>query len=188
MRITAGIHRGRQLRAPLGLDTRPTSDRAREALFNILAHRDFGEEIGDPLRGKAVLDGFAGTGALGLEALSRGAALATFIEKDREALKTLRQNIGLLHCEDESFVFGLDITRIASRESTQPATLVFLDPPYKKNLIPPALKTLEEHDFIAKHALLVLETSKSETLELDERYTHQLTRSYGETTIHFYVK
>ena len=95
MRIVAGRHRGRRLLAPPGETVRPTSDRAREALFNILSHGQLAAE-GIPFAGAAVLDAFAGTGALGLEALSRGAAEAAFIEQDREALATLRQNIAAL--------------------------------------------------------------------------------------------
>ena len=95
MRIVGGRHRGRRLLAPPGDAVRPTSDRAREALFNILSHGHFAES-GLPFADAAVLDAFAGTGALGLEALSRGAAEAVFIERDRDALATLRRNIEIL--------------------------------------------------------------------------------------------
>ncbi|MDD2326679.1 MAG: RsmD family RNA methyltransferase [Alphaproteobacteria bacterium] len=99
MRITGGTLKGRPLRAPDGMGTRPTADRVREALFNILSHHDWGEAIGDALDGAVVLDAFAGTGALGIEAISRGAASCTFFEKDRKALTCLKENLRLLDNE-----------------------------------------------------------------------------------------
>lgn len=186
MRITGGKYRGRKLRAPEGTDTRPTSDRVREALFNILEHRDWGETIGNPLRKKHVLDGFAGTGALGLEALSRGAAHTLLIEKDRKALNVLRQNIDLLKCAEETTILGLDITRL--RTDTPACSLIFLDPPYRKNLITPALEVLEANNLIADDALFVIETAKKEDPNVPEKYKLLLSRTYGDTAIHFYGK
>lgn len=188
MRITSGIYKGRRLRAPEGLETRPTSDRVREALFNILVHHDWGEAIANPLRGKNVLDGFAGTGALGLEALSRGAAHTTLIEKDRSALNILKQNIALLKCEDNIQLMGADITLLNKAMDTKPCDLIFLDPPYRKELSSPALVALEKNNLIAENALIIIETAKNETLEIPATYAHHLTRTYGSTDIHFYTK
>ena len=111
MRITGGTLRGRTLKAPDGMGTRPTADRVREALFNIIAHHDWDEEIGDPLDGTHVLDAFAGTGALGLEAISRGAASCTFFENDRKALQSLRENIAHTKTDEVARVIQMDVTR-----------------------------------------------------------------------------
>ena len=110
MRIIAGRHRGTKLAEPAGASTRPTADRVRESLFNILAGGRFGEAVIDA----RVIDAFAGTGALGLEALSRGAANATFIERDPGALNTLRSNIARLRREADAAVISGDATNIAS--------------------------------------------------------------------------
>ncbi|MDD3181558.1 MAG: RsmD family RNA methyltransferase [Alphaproteobacteria bacterium] len=111
MRITGGTLRGRTLKAPNGMGTRPTADRVREALFNIIAHHDWGEEIGNPLDGTPVLDAFAGTGALGIEALSRGASSCTFFEKDRKALQCLRENVALMKLDEVTCVMPVDVTK-----------------------------------------------------------------------------
>src|SRR6266480_7374693 len=112
LRIVGGVHRGRRLAAPAGETVRPTSDRAREALFNILSHGSFAAG-GLPFAGRPVLDAFAGTGALGLEALSRGASAAVFIENGRDALATLRRNIAALGEEDRAHIVAADATRPA---------------------------------------------------------------------------
>src|SRR5437588_12324447 len=103
LRIVGGSHRGRRLAAPVGELVRPTSDRAREALFNILSHGNFAA-LGLPFADRPVLDAFAGTGALGLEALSRGASAAAFIESERDALATLRRNVAALGEEDRTHI------------------------------------------------------------------------------------
>src|SRR5580704_17682667 len=112
MRVVAGRHRGRRLTAPLGDTVRPTSDRAREALFNILSHGELAA-AGSPLADEVVLDAFAGTGAFGIEALSRGAARAAFIETDRAALSALRGNLAALDEDDDADVIAGDATRPA---------------------------------------------------------------------------
>src|SRR6266487_3795196 len=110
LRIVGGSHRGRRLAAPPGETVRPTSDRAREALFNILSHGSFAA-AGLPFADRPVLDAFAGTGALGLEALSRGASAAVFIERDREGLTALRRNIAALDADDRAQIIAGDATR-----------------------------------------------------------------------------
>ena len=127
MRIIGGRHRGRALKALKGKDIRPTSDRARESIFNILEHT---VEGGEPA-GAAVLDVFAGTGALGLEALSRGARHATFIDSDRAALDCARQNARALGEAGAAVFLGLDAARLPPPppDAGAPATLAFLDPP-----------------------------------------------------------
>src|SRR5271168_3784908 len=140
MRIAAGRHRGRRLLAPPGETVRPTSDRARQALFNILSHGQLAAE-GVPFAGAAVLDAFAGTGALGLEALSRGAAQAVFIEQDREALAALRQNIAAFGEGDRARIVPGDATRPPRALSA--CELAFLDPPYRSGLATAALTALD---------------------------------------------
>src|SRR5882672_4117130 len=136
LRIVGGSHRGRRLVAPPGELVRPTSDRAREALFYILSHGNFAAS-GLPFADKPVLDAFAGTGAFGLEALSRGAGAAVFIESDREALATLRRNIAALGEEDRAHVVAGDATR--PPRAAMACAIAFLDPPYHSGLAAPAV-------------------------------------------------
>ncbi len=151
---------------------RPTSDRAREALFDILAHGRFAER---PVFADArVLDAFAGTGAFGLEALSRGAAHATFIEKDRAALASLRANIAALGETKNAAVLPSDA--LHPPPAAEPVSLAFLDPPYGQNLASPALAALAASHWLAPNALVVVETAAREMLTpppglalLDER-------------------
>lgn len=173
MRIVSGRNRGRRLLAPTGEKLRPTSDRAREALFNILSHGQLAAE-GIPFAGAAVLDAFAGTGALGLEALSRGASEAVFIEQDREALETLRRNIALLGEDARARIIPGDATRPPRGSSA--CALAFLDPPYRTGLAGPALTALDEAGWLTPDALAVVELSAREELTppagfllLDER-------------------
>jgi 16S rRNA (guanine966-N2)-methyltransferase len=156
MRIIAGRHRGRRLVAPPGAAaTRPTADRVRQALFDMLWHAPWaGREVVEEAR---VLDAFAGTGALGLEALSRGAAAASFIEKERGALAALRANIAACREEARCTVLAADATR--PPRAPQPCTLVFLDPPYDggAGLMEAALVALGEAGWIAPGAILCAE-------------------------------
>jgi 16S rRNA (guanine966-N2)-methyltransferase len=157
LRIVAGAWRGRTLLAPDGAATRPTADRLRQALFDMLLHAPWaGRALIDNAR---VLDAFAGTGALGLEALSRGAAAAVFIERDRRALAALRANITACRAEQRCTVIPGDATR---PPPGQPCDLVFLDPPYAQALVPAALAALATAGWLAQDALLVAETGRDE--------------------------
>jgi 16S rRNA (guanine966-N2)-methyltransferase len=158
MRIVAGTWRGRSLIAPAGSATRPTADRVRQALFDMLLHAPWGGR--DVIEGARVLDAFAGTGALGLEALSRGAAYATFVERDRAALTALRANIAALHAEGRCQVLVIDALEIPPGEA---ARLVFLDPPYHRELVPRALARLRTVGRLEPGALIVAETARAET-------------------------
>lgn len=158
MRIVAGAWRGRPLRAPEGGATRPTADRARQTLFDILAHAPWAPEGG--VRGLRVLDAFAGTGALGLEALSRGAAHATFLEQDRAALAALRANVAALGAGASAEVRAADVLRPPRAEA--PAALVFLDPPYRQDLPARAVAALAAAGWLAPAGLLVIETARDE--------------------------
>ena len=180
MRIVAGRFRGRAL-AALGkgdpaAHLRPTSDRTRESLFNILA----GGRFGDPITDARVLDLFAGTGALGLEALSRGAAFATFVDDGMKALTLIRQNIALCGAESETRVVKRDARRLPPNEDA-PYDLVFLDPPYGKGLGEVALSHALAQGWIAKDSLIVWEESAAITppdgVEILD------SRRYGDTVI-----
>ncbi len=168
MRIVAGAWRGRTLSAPPGNATRPTADRVRQALFDMLMHAPWGGRA--VIEGARVLDVFAGTGALGLEALSRGAAHATFIEYDRAALTALRGNIAACRSETRTTVLAVDALAAPGGE---PVGLVFLDPPYGRDLVPRALARLRAVGRVAPDALIVAETGRDEpspaTHPLDER-------------------
>src|SRR4051795_5271583 len=134
MRIVGGRLRGRALAAPKSQAIRPTADRLRESLFNILTHA-----YHDPITGSRVLDLFAGTGALGLEAISRGAAFALFVDDRAEARALLRQNVEALGLGGMTRIFRRDATRLGAAHPVEPFALVFLDPPYGRGLAAPAL-------------------------------------------------
>ena len=159
MRIVGGSHRGRRLAAPPGDAVRPTSDRAREALFDILSHGDFAA-AGIPFADRAVLDAFAGTGAFGLEALSRGAAEAVFVENDRDALVALRRNIAMLGETERARVVAGDATR--PPRATVAAAVAFLDPPYQSGLAAAALAAFAAAGWLASDALAVIEIGARE--------------------------
>jgi 16S rRNA (guanine966-N2)-methyltransferase len=182
MRIVGGRHRGRRLSAPQGDQVRPTSDRAREALFNIVSHGDFAA-AGSPLANANVLDAFAGTGALGLEALSRGAARAAFIETDRRALSTLRRNLAALDEEDAADVIAGDATR-PSRAPFASA-VAFLDPPYGSELAAPALAALSAMGWLAPHALVIVELAAKEPFSAPEGFAMIDERRYGAARLVF---
>ena len=164
MRIVAGQFKGRPIQAPKTDATRPTSDRARESLFNMLAHADWAPD----LSGARVMDLFAGSGALGVEAISRGASFCLFVDTAHAARGAIRQNIEALG------LFGA--TRIHRRSAIQlgekpaglgaPFDLAFLDPPYHKDLIFPCLESLKAGQWLADGALVVAETAVDEALDV----------------------
>lgn len=159
MRIIAGEWRGRPILAPAGLATRPTSDRAREALFSMLASR-----LGD-FAGLRVADLFAGTGALGLEALSRGAAHCAFVEQDRAALDALRANIAALGAGDRADVRAGSVLGLGPAE--RPFDLLLLDPPYSAGLHIAAIERLQAMSWIAPASWISVETARAETPEVE---------------------
>lgn len=182
MRIVGGTFKGRALTAPAGMGTRPTADRTRESMFNILAHAPWSPG----LEGRRVLDLFAGAGALGLEALSRGAAFALFVETDAAARGAIRDNIEALG------LFG--VSRIHRRSATDlgvkpaglgpPFDLVFLDPPYGRGLGEAALARLGEGGWISADALIVYECGADETPGTPS-YTPLDERGYGAAKVLF---
>jgi len=153
MRIIAGALRGRRLTAPAGTATRPTADRVRQAVFDMLWHAPWAGR--DRVGGALVLDAFAGTGAMGLEALSRGAASATFLEKDRAALAALRANIAACRAEATSRVLPGDALR--PPRAAAACNLVFLDPPYAAGAVEAALAALAGAGWVAPGALVIAE-------------------------------
>jgi 16S rRNA (guanine966-N2)-methyltransferase len=159
MRIVGGIHRGRILKAPKGMDVRPTADKPRQSLFDILMHGTPGGERFD-IREKRVLDGFCGTGAFALEAISRGAAAAVMMDLDTVALSAARENVKELREEQHVRVVQADLTKPPAADN--PCDLVFLDPPYGLGLGPPAMAALAMKGWIAPGALVVLETGARE--------------------------
>jgi 16S rRNA (guanine966-N2)-methyltransferase len=182
LRIVGGVHRGRRLVAPEGDTVRPTSDRAREALFNILSHGDFAAS-GLMFAGRPVLDAFAGTGAFGLEALSRGAGAAIFIEDNRAALAALRRNIAALGEEDRAQIVGGDATRPG--RAAQACAVAFLDPPYRSGLAAPALEALAAAGWLTPDALIVIEVAAREDLPPAAGFTLIGERVYGAARLVF---
>jgi 16S rRNA (guanine966-N2)-methyltransferase len=152
MRVVGGRLRGRALSAPKSQAIRPTADRLRESLFNILTHG-----YADPLSGARVLDLFAGTGALGLEAISHGAAFTLFVDDGVEARALLRSNVEALGLGGVTRIFRRDATKLGPAHPIEPFTLVFLDPPYGKGLAEQALISAREGGWLAPQALLVVE-------------------------------
>jgi 16S rRNA (guanine966-N2)-methyltransferase len=175
MRIIAGRWKGRALVAPLGLSTRPTSDRARQAIFDQLWHAPWAGR--GAVEGTAVLDAFAGTGAMGLEALSRGAARGFFMEQDRAALAALRTNIAACKAGDACRVLASDVTAPPIAEAA--CSLVFLDPPYGKGLVPRALAALQAKGWIAPGALIIAETGRDEEAFIPSGVEVLSTRDHG---------
>ncbi|MEN9060563.1 16S rRNA (guanine(966)-N(2))-methyltransferase RsmD [Ponticoccus litoralis] len=179
MRIVAGEFRGRRLAAlgkgDPGAHLRPTTDRVREALFNMLA----GGRFGEPFDGTRVLDLFAGTGALGLEALSRGAAHLTLVENGRTGQRLIRENLKTLGCADRVRLIGADATRLPAADA--PCALVFLDPPYGKGLGARALTAARNAGWLAPGALVVWEESAAQPAP--EGFTALETRAYGDTVV-----
>ena len=184
MRITGGTLRGRNLAAPRDQRVRPTADRTRQALFNILEHRDFG--MGFTLENAAVADLFAGTGALGIEALSRGARFCLLVDDDADSRALQRENVEAFGLTGATKIWRRDATDLGplNTGSGGPFGLVFLDPPYHKNLIPPALKSLKDGGWLAEDALLVAETSQGEPLDAPG-FTLLDERDYGDTRVRF---
>jgi 16S rRNA (guanine966-N2)-methyltransferase len=177
VRIVGGRFRGRPLAAPTREGTRPTSDRVREAIFNILAHGGTGVE----LEGARVLDLFAGTGALGLEALSRGAQFCLFIEHDPEARALARRNIEALGLTGVTKLFRRDATELGPAGKNSGFTLAFLDPPYGQGLAERSLTSAAEGGWLAPGAVAVVEERKCIEVALPASYAAFDHRTWGDT-------
>ncbi|MBL1255419.1 16S rRNA (guanine(966)-N(2))-methyltransferase RsmD [Methylocystis sp. Sn-Cys] len=180
MRIVGGALRGRALASPRSQAIRPTTDRLRESVFDILAHG-----FDDPITGAAVIDLFAGTGALGLEALSRGAAGALFVDDGTEARALLRANIETLGLGGVTRIFRRDATKLGLAPPGEIFSLAFLDPPYGKGLAEPALRTLIEGRWLTDDALVVIEEAANAAIELPSSLELEDARRYGDTQFVF---
>lgn len=179
MRIVGGSLRGRRLRAPVGVRVRPTGERVREALFDILMHGG----MASPLEGALVVDLFAGTGALGLEALSRGARHLSAVESEADARGVLRANIEALGCAERATVIACDAARLPP--AAQACDLALLDPPYRAGLAVPALSALAGGGWLAAHATVVVEHGVDDPFEPPAALTTQDFRRYGRTALTF---
>ncbi|MEM8812262.1 MAG: 16S rRNA (guanine(966)-N(2))-methyltransferase RsmD [Pseudomonadota bacterium] len=180
MRIIAGRNKGTRLTSPKSRSVRPTSDRVRETIFNILEHG-----LGVDLKNARVLDLFAGTGALGLEALSRGASLAVFVDSGVEARGLIRQNVERTAATGQTRVFRRDAARLGPAGGEAPFDLCFADPPYGQALGIAALLSARSGGWLAPGAMCVLEESATEDLNLPAGFTEADRRVVGETVLVF---
>jgi len=178
IRINAGSHRGRMIEVPLGAGSRPTGARVREALFNILIHIEPG------VSGSTVLDACAGSGGLGIEALSRGAAHTTFFETDRDALATITESLRDLKLNDQATAKRADAQKPPANRDA-PCDLVFLDPPYASDIAALAPCALVEAGWIGPETLLIVETRRSAPVIPETGFNEIDCRGYGDTALYF---
>jgi len=175
MRVIGGKWRGKSLTTPDGQSIRPTGDRVREAIFNIVEHGRHTKGGGSPIPGAVVLDGFAGTGAMGIEALSRGAAKAYFMEKERAPLSVLERN--LADCGAAAIVSKSDC--LNPPPAPEACDLIFLDPPYGQGMAVPALIALTDAGWVGDNALCVVEIGKVDGFETPDGFEMLDERRYG---------
>jgi 16S rRNA (guanine966-N2)-methyltransferase len=178
MRIVGGRLRGRALAAPKSQTIRPTADRLREALFNTLIHA-----YGDPVSGARVLDLFAGTGAFGLEALSRGAAFALFIDHSAEARALVRENVAALGLGGVTKIFRRNAVMLGAAHPLPPFSLAFLDPPYGRGLAEQALAAAHAGGWLAPDALTVVEEAANAPFAAPEGFDELERRRYDDTAL-----
>ena len=180
MRVVGGELKGRNIVAPASRDIRPTADRLRESVFNILVHA-----YDDPFQDARVLDLFAGTGALGIEAISRGAVFTLFVDNGAEARALLRNNVEALALGGVTKVYRRDATDLGPAHPMEPFSLVFLDPPYGKGLAEKALASLRDGGWLKPKALLVVEEAKAAAFAAPDGYEEQERRVYDDTEFVF---
>jgi 16S rRNA (guanine966-N2)-methyltransferase len=180
MRVVGGRLRGRALAAPASRAIRPTADRLRETLFNILAHA-----YGDPVSGARVLDLFAGTGALGIEAISRGAAFALLVDDDAEARALIRQNVEALGLGGVTRIFRRDATQLGEVHPQEPFSLAFLDPPYGKGLAEKSLASARAGGWLVPGALIVVEEAVAAKFTAPEGFEEIERRTQGDSELIF---
>jgi 16S rRNA (guanine966-N2)-methyltransferase len=181
IKIIGGKHRGRALVTPEGLATRPTASRAREALFNVLLHAKWRDDGTSPLIDARVLDGYAGSGALGLEALSRGAAHATFLDTDPAAIKSIGENLRKLGETGAARVVRADVMH--PPPGREPCDLVFLDPPYRSGQAVAAIAALTEAGWLAFGAIVTVELAYNEDIAPTGGFAAIDERRYGAAKI-----
>ncbi|GAB6180576.1 16S rRNA (guanine(966)-N(2))-methyltransferase RsmD [Desulfotomaculum defluvii] len=180
MRIIAGTARGRNLKSPKGMSTRPTSDRVREALFNILSYQ---------VPGSRLLDLFSGTGAIGIEALSRGAEKVTLVERDRNTAKIILENLRLCNVFEKAEVMATDVNQAIQVLGRKKETfnLIFIDPPYKKGFEIPTMQKVLEYNLLTHDGILIVESNRTDLPpELVGGLKVFRRERYGDTTLSFY--
>lgn len=180
MRVVGGRLRSRPIAGPKAEGLRPTADRLREALFNILMHA-----YGDPVTGARVLDLFAGTGALGIEAISRGAAFVQFVDDGLEARALLRQNTEALGLGGTTRIFRRDATKLGPAHPMEPFSLIFLDPPYRKGLAEIALASAREGGWFKPEALVIVEEATNAKFKAPDDFEELERREYDDTELVF---
>ena len=180
MRIVAGEFRGRALATPAGAAIRPTADRLRQTIFDILVHR-----FANPIAGARVLDLFAGTGAMGIEALSRGAAYALFVEDSVEGRGLIRRNIEALGLTGRTRIFRRDATRLGPTGTVSPFGIVFADPPYRKGLGERALAAALAGNWLLPGAIIVLEEAAGVAVAPLPGFVSEETRTVGDSQVTF---
>lgn len=180
MRVVGGELKGRNIVAPASRDIRPTADRLRESVFNILVHA-----YDDPFQDARVLDLFAGTGALGIEAISRGAVFTLFVDNGAEARALLRNNVEALALGGVTKVYRRDAADLGPAHPMEPFSLVFLDPPYGKGLAEKALASLRDGGWLKPNALLVVEEAKAAAFAAPDGYEELERRVYDDTEFVF---
>lgn len=178
MRIITGSARGRKLKEPVGRDIRPTTDMVKESVFNILQF---------DIEGRTFLDLFAGTGQMGIEAISRGAKHATFLDSSRESIALIKENVKITGFGDKATVLQTDSLRFI--ESAGKYDIIYIDPPYKTTLAAEALRKINEFDILKDNGIIVCEsTNETEMPELFEPYMKQKERRYGKIKLTVYTK
>jgi 16S rRNA (guanine966-N2)-methyltransferase len=180
MRVVGGRLKGRHLASPSSQAIRPTADRLRESVFNILIHA-----YDDPVQDARVLDLFAGTGALGIEAVSRGAAFTLFVDNGAEARALLRNNVEALGLGGVTKVYRRDATNLGPAHPMEPFALAFLDPPYGKGLAEQALASLRDGGWLTAGALLVVEEAKAAGFAAPDDFEELERRAYDDTEFVF---
>jgi 16S rRNA (guanine966-N2)-methyltransferase len=180
MRIVGGRLKGRALKSPGSDAIRPTSDRLRETVFNILAH-----SYGNPVAGARVIDLFAGTGAMAIEALSRGARFALFVDQSANACAIIRANLAALDLGGAARVLRRDARKLGPAPEDASFSLAFLDPPYGKGLVPPTLKGLRDGGWLGRSALAVIEERAGAEVDLPEGFVLRETCRFGATQVAF---
>ncbi|MBQ2931898.1 MAG: 16S rRNA (guanine(966)-N(2))-methyltransferase RsmD [Clostridia bacterium] len=173
MRVISGLSRGRKLIAPKGLDTRPTTDRVKESMFNLIIPY---------IPAKNVLDLFAGSGALGIEALSRGSEHCVFVEFGKEALSVVKQNLDLSKQVDKAEVFSLDSLEFLNRTSSS-FDLIFLDPPYNKGLLTESIRLIHQKNLLSENGIIVVESEVGGEAPPNDCFKILKQARYGKTTV-----
>ncbi len=181
MRIIAGIYRGRKLETPSDKDIRPTTDKMRERIFSMLQHARYPD-----LYGAKVMDVFAGTGALGLEALSRGASHVTFVEKSPKSIALLNKNIAAMKVENDVSLIKSRATNL--KAAPAPCDIIFMDPPYGRSLLAPSIACLLDGNWLAGGGVIIAELKKDEDFEIPEGLTLMDDRKQGIQRVVFLAK